>query len=210
VTAAPGATPVWKNPFVVAFVLGALALTALPLLQRRFLSAPPPLRPLGTWELSAPSGARVGSAALKGKVFVAQVVSQACPEGCLERVNAQAALLKHLEDLGDRVLLVTVVVPAPAAAPLDPPAAARGNPRWHWLTGEAGEVDAVVARGFLPALQGWGRADAGRSSAEFSSLPSFSLVDQNGDVRGFWTQDELGRGNLINAARLLARHGPNP
>jgi hypothetical protein len=38
----------------------------------------------------------------------------------------------------------------------------------------------------------------------------FVLVDQNGDVRGYWTTDDLGRGNLINAARLLWKRGPNP
>ena len=203
-------TPVWKNPFVVAFVIGAAALTALPLMQRRFLKAPPPLRPLGAWELTTPTGERVGAAALRGKVFIVQALPAGCMPGCAARLEAQGSLERHLEDLGDKVLLVTVVVPVEGAETFGKTFAAKHSNRWLFLSGSPAEVDLVADRGLRVALLGWGRADAGTTALEFSSLPSFSLVDQNGDVRGFWAQDELGRGNLINAARLLAKAGPSP
>jgi cytochrome oxidase Cu insertion factor (SCO1/SenC/PrrC family) len=210
VTQAQQQTPVWKNPFVVAFVLGAAALTALPFLQKRFLKAPPPLRPLGAWELSTPTGDKVGAATLKGKVFIVQALGAGCLPGCAARLEAQASIERHLDDLGDRVLLVTVVVPVEGVETFGKTFAAKHSSRWLFLSGSAAEVDLVADRGLRLALVGWGRADAGTSALEFSSLPSFSLVDQNGDVRGFWAHDELGRGNLINAARLLAKAGPSP
>ena len=36
------------------------------------------------------------------------------------------------------------------------------------------------------------------------------LIDQNDAVRGYWMNDGAGRGNSINAARLLAKLGPMP
>jgi cytochrome oxidase Cu insertion factor (SCO1/SenC/PrrC family) len=205
------ARPFYKNPFVIGFVVGIAALTALPLMQRKFLKAPPPLRPLGTWELTRPDGEIVRSEALKGKVLVTQALPADCMPGCNERVEAQASLLRHFDDLGGKVMLVTFVVPAVDAPPFARTFVAHQSTRWVWLSGEPDAVDKVVERGFLQALTGWSStADAGTTSKSFSSLPSFSLVDQNGEVRGFWTQDDLGRGNLINAARLLARFGPSP
>ena len=41
--------PPWKNPFVLAFVIGIAFLTVLPFLQRRFLKAPPPIVYLGAY-----------------------------------------------------------------------------------------------------------------------------------------------------------------
>ena len=52
--------------------------------------------------------------------------------------------------------------------------------------------------------------DAGTTLEEFAQVPALGLVDQNGALRGFWTTTEIGRGNLINAARLLAKKGPRP
>jgi hypothetical protein len=43
-----------------------------------------------------------------------------------------------------------------------------------------------------------------------STATSFVLIDQQGGIRGFWPKTDEGRGNVINAARLLSRYGPNP
>jgi hypothetical protein len=56
----------------------------------------------------------------------------------------------------------------------------------------------------------WAGTDAGSTPEEFSTLPAVVLVDQAQAVRGFWQGDTAGRGNAINAARLLASHGVHP
>ena len=209
--AAEPKTPVWKNPFVIGFVVGIAALTVLPFLQRRFLKAPPPIRPLGSWTLQDPKGNEVSADMLHGLVLVAQALPADCMPLCRERVEAQASLLKHFEDLGPKVKLVTFVVPTETAEPFARTFITHSSERWLWLTGSPDDVDKVVQRGFLTGLNSWSStADAGTTSRDFSQLPSFALVDQNGAIRGFWMQDELGRGNLINAARLLANYGPEP
>ena len=45
---------------------------------------------------------------------------------------------------------------------------------------------------------------------EGGRLTALAVVDQNGALRGFWPDTALGRGNAINAARLLARYGATP
>jgi hypothetical protein len=63
---------------------------------------------------------------------------------------------------------------------------------------------------FRPAFIEFAPVDAGTTIEDFTRVPSLGLIDQNGALRGFWPESELGRGNVINAARLLAHYGPTP
>jgi hypothetical protein len=82
------------------------------------------------------------------------------------------------------------------------------TPLWSFVTGDAAKLkELLVKRMFLEV------GDPSERPGELFDIAHtsrFVLVDQNGDVRGYWTTDDLGRGNLINAARLLWKRGPNP
>jgi hypothetical protein len=84
-----------------------------------------------------------------------------------------------------------------------------GGTEWKLLTGPHDAVENVVVKRFMLAM---GNAtDGGPGSIwDIAHANKFALVDQNGDLRGYWSIDEQGRGNLINAARLLAKKGPRP
>ena len=49
-----------------------------------------------------------------------------------------------------------------------------------------------------------------QANTTFAKAHVIVLIDQNGAVRGYWLDDGPGRGNSINAARLLAKEGPTP
>ena len=51
--------PVWKNPYVLGFVIGIVFLTVLPFVQRKFLKAPPPIATLAPWVLPTVDGGTV-------------------------------------------------------------------------------------------------------------------------------------------------------
>ena len=192
--------PKWKDPFVLGFVIGALVLTALPFLQRRFLNAPPPISKLPSWQLSDLRDAgQLTSADLAGKVLLLELVAAPCDPGCIERQQFFGTAAKHTDDLGDRVHLVSVAQPGaePALATLPP------SPRWHLVTGEATALVTALHEGWRE----WAMTDAGQTEEEFFRLPAVILVDQSGMLRGFWRDDSSGRGNAINAARLLAERG---
>lgn len=91
--------PVWKNPFVIAFVLGIIFLTAMPILQRRFLKAPPPIRSIGTWEAALAQGGTAGSRALKGQVWLASFAAENCERECREKQEAFGRSLDHIDDV---------------------------------------------------------------------------------------------------------------
>ncbi len=200
--------PPWKNPFVLAFVVGAVFLTVLPLLQRKFLKAPPPLKTLEPWALELPDGGAFSSAQLKGEVWIASFTLDGCEGGgCGPRQQAFGSLLKHLDTQGStEIRVVSFVVSRPDAGALsDSP-----HPKWIRLVGEPDPMGAVVMGGFRDGFVHFTTADAGTSLRDFAQLPVLALVDQEGALRGFWKDDEVGRGNVINAALLLARYGPRP
>jgi cytochrome oxidase Cu insertion factor (SCO1/SenC/PrrC family) len=196
----------WINPWSVAFVFGLVFLTALPLLQRRFLKAPAPVGTLGSWTLSdVEAGRPLGNRELADKVVLATFAPQDCGRDCVERHEGLRRALAHTDDLGDKVRLVTFAAPA-AAATLRGSAPA---PRLHLLTGTPEQLD-VLAQGVRRGWDTFAGTDAGSTPGDLLRLPAYMVVDQAGAIRGFWRTDAAGRGNAINAARLLARHGPNP
>ena len=197
--------PRWKDPFVLAFVVGAVVLTALPFLQRRFLKAPAPVMTLPPWTLTAlPDGGELSSRDFQGKVVLLMLARGPCDADCREHQAAFGRGLQHTDDLGDLVQLVSVALPGAeeALAPLAVPGS-----RWHLARGPA-------AGGLVASLrEGWRRwvgTDAGATDEDFARLPAVALIDQDGALRGFWHDDPAGRGNALNGARLLARHGPRP
>ena len=196
----------WINPWSVAFVSGLVFLTAMPLLQRRFLKAPPPVGPLGDWVLAEAETARpLASSALLGKVVLATFAPADCGEDCVERHEGLRRALSHTDDLGDAIRLVTFAAPS-AVASLRSPSPA---PRLHLLTGAPEQLEGLAA-GVRRCWDAFAGTDGGSTTGELLRLPAYMLVDQQGFVRGFWRTDAAGRGNAINAARLLARHGVNP
>ncbi|MFT3711109.1 MAG: hypothetical protein QM817_26065 [Archangium sp.] len=185
-----------NRPFFIAFLIGAVVLTALPLLQERFLKAPPPILQLTPWTSSA---GEVSSIALTGKVVLVQVEVSPCDAECGKRVTDFGAITNHVSDLGDKIVLVTLADTG-AMATLE---AQRklASPAWRFA-----EPDPAL----LTQLQVGLVKFLGADSTEFTRSHSLVLLDQDGSVRGYWQTGDVGRGNAINAARLLAKKGPAP
>jgi len=197
--------PKFINIYTVVFVLGAAVLTAMPLLQRRFLTAPAPLGPMGAWALKAvPGDAEVSSSSETGHVLLATLAPAACDEPCVERSRGLVRALEHTDDLGDVIHLVTFTQ-AQAAPALH----ALSKGRYRVLTGSPDALDPVLIA-LKSAWQTFAGTDAGATVDDFAALPAYVVIDQQGNVRGFWRDDAAGRGNAINAARLLAKHGVKP
>lgn len=195
----------WLNPYVIAFLVGVVFLTVVPRFQRRFLKAPPPIGPLGEWTLSTvDDGQPFGSKQLAGRVVLYSFVAGPCDAACVEAQRAFGRVLDHTDDFGNAVQLVTI-----AHASAAPALKALALGRWQIVTAPDERL-APVLGAFHGAWAKRGGQDAGSTVAEQAGLPAFALVDQVGQVRDFWRTDSAGRGNAINAARLLAEHGPNP
>jgi hypothetical protein len=179
----------WRpNVYVAAFVLGAIVLTVLPLLQRRMLAAPEPIMSLPPW-----TSAAVTSETLRGHVWLVSFVASPCDAECLARQQAFGRALPHLDDLDGGVVLVSIGSSSPSVK------------NGYAVDRAPGLVDA-----FRAGWARWAGTDAGSTAEEFARLPGFAVVDQNGALRGFWKDGPEGRGNAINAARLLCERGAQP
>jgi hypothetical protein len=194
---APEPKSSWK-PYVIGFLIGAVILTVLPFLQRAFLKAPAPVRALAAWSAPSLGGGEVSSAALSGQVLLLTLEAQACEADCVERQTQFGTATRHVDDLGT-VVLVSLVTDAakPGLAALIEKAPAG----WRFGT-PSPELIAELQTGLDTFLGG--------NNTDFSRAHAIVLIDQNNALRGFWPNDGAGRGNSINAARLLAKHGPNP
>lgn len=206
-------TPIWKNPFAIAFVVGAIVLTVLPFLQRTQLRAPEPISQLGKWQLVDQWGKPIGNEQMLGKVWIASFFFSRCPSVCPKQQQDFITVLKHVDDLKQPIELVSISVDPEHDTPEVLNAYARKlgpSPKWHLLTGSKDALKEIVVKRFLVDM-GDPRAIEGSADLfDISHTAKLALVDQNGALRGFWSNDDLGRGNLINAARLLAKRGPNP
>ncbi|MFN0062162.1 MAG: hypothetical protein ACKVPX_06575 [Myxococcaceae bacterium] len=169
----------WKNPYVLAFVLGVVTLTALPFAQRFFLRAPPPLRALPDVLLRESNGALVPLISLRGKIWMVGVFETPCQSACTQRLAALERVSRHVDDLNGAVASLALHSFADGNPPHGPSLSLAASPKTLRQLG-------------------------------LNEFDRFALIDQNGALRGFWPTDEAGQGNFINAARLLARYGPNP
>lgn len=197
--------PVWKNPYVLGFLIGIVFLTAMPFVQRKFLKAPPPISTLSPWVLPTVDGGTVGSQALKGTVWLASFPPPSCEAKCQDDQARFGRALNHVDDFDGGIALVTFAFDSTELKPV--PDLLPG--RWYVTKATAAELDGALVS-LRDGFTKFGGRDGGATAAEFSQVPGLALVDQNGDLRGFWLDDQAGRGNAINAARLLARYGPNP
>ena len=213
--------PFYKNPWLIGFFAGAVALTVLPLLQTFAMKAPPPVASLGEWHLLDQDGQPLSNETLKGQVWIASFFFSRCPSICPQQQADFQKILSHVDDLNSPdkkpIRLVSFSVDPEYDTPpvLKTYADKHGEPkdRWTFATGdEAALKELLVKRMFIDIgektpLPGSSSA-SGAEVFDIGHVAKFVLVDQNGDVRGYWDTDELGRGNLINAARLLWKRGP--
>lgn len=192
----PERRPFWKNPFFLGFLVGAALLTALPFFQRRSLRAPPPLAQVTDFSLQTPA-APLRKADLIGRVWVTTF----CLAPCRLPVP-MPEVAKHVT--GQNVETVTVVVPGGEG---DAPTSS--VPNWKVATGAPETIEAFAAP-FRDALSRQSGSPPVPDAKALAEKSTFILVDQEGAIRGFWPGDELGKGNVINAAQMIARYGPRP
>jgi protein SCO1 len=176
---------------------------AVPLLRQRMEPPLPPPPILGTvpaFRLVDQTGAVFGPERLAGRVWVASFIFTRCPSICPEMTER---LVRLQPRLGETVELVSVSVDPEYDTPERMRAFAehhRANgPRWHFLTGEGGEVRERVIPGFKVALT--------RESDDVLSIVHgvhVVLVDGQGRIRGYYDSTDLDAlKRLVRDARQL-------
>ena len=197
-------TSLWRNPFLWAFFIGIVTITAL----RPFLIHRPDPPPVG-WQLPEyrlidQRGEPFGSADLAGDVYVASFFFTSCPSICPKLMQQLGRLRdKYDEDGVDGIRMVGITVDPERDTPeilgrygealgIDPD-------RWLLLTGDPAEIRDLLVNGFKVAM---GDPDA-PSDVPYDIAHSGKLVivDARGGHRGFYDHDDTGLEEVFHRSR---------
>lgn len=181
-----------RNPYVWAFLIGIVTITALRPVTRRIPDPPPVLGQVPAFTLTDQRGLPFGSADLEGTVWVAGFFLTRCPEPCPTLIEAMSRLGKRYEAAGmDEVRLVSISLEPDRDTPervAEYADSVGADPaRWSLLTGEPETVRALLADGFRMAM-GPPRAErpAERAAEDDVHAGQLVLVDGRGRVRGYY------------------------
>jgi cytochrome oxidase Cu insertion factor (SCO1/SenC/PrrC family) len=99
---------VLRDPFVIAFVVGAAVLTLSVPFFRRVPPAPAPIGAMPAWSFEDQDGRAVTSAGLGGRTYLLAMVSPTCGQACVRVGHDLAALESKLHEMKADVPLVVV------------------------------------------------------------------------------------------------------
>ena len=162
----------------------------------------------GSFALTDQNGAALGSAELRGKVWIGAFMFTRCPTVCPLITARMKGIQDQAKARGIDVRLVSISVdpendtPQVLRAYADKHGAAPAS--WSFLTGDPTVIKRTSEQGFKSALEG--KADA--NAADFGILHGshLILVDRDLKIRGYYrTSDDSETTKLLEDAARLAR-----
>lgn len=200
----PWYTRLHRNPWLIAFVVGAVTLLALRPFLRHEPEPPPVLYALPEWQLVDHDGERLGSEQLEGEVWVASFFFTSCPSIC----PALMASMLELQDRFEKADVDVKLVAFSVDPENDTPAVLREygdklgadlDGRWSFVTGSDAAMRELVIEGFKLHVGDKKRNDEGL--IDIAHIGRFVLVDWQGNVRGIYDTDKNGLDEVFHRAQ---------
>lgn len=189
---------------------GALS---VPLVKSMTRELPPPPPVYGTvpdFELINQDGETFRAEDLHGRVWVANFIFTSCAEVCPRLSSRMRELQERLTNMGDAVRLVSFSVDPERDTPerLKEYSATYTAKKdiWSFVTGPIESLEKTVVDGFRMSMERTEIEDTGFFDIVHGER--FVLVDQLGQIRGYYHSDEEGLQALLNELGLLANLGP--
>jgi protein SCO1/2 len=188
----------------------AIALIIVGPIGRAFshrIPPPPAMKiPLPAFQLTDERGQPFGTEQLLGRVWVADFVFTSCPTVCPKLTTRMADIQHRSRHLGEAFHLVTFTVDPENDTPERLAEYGRAyhanGARWSFLTGPLDKIESTVLKGFKIAM---GKEPSEPGSTLFSIFhgENLVLVDQGGNIRGYYEANEVGEGELLRVAGIL-------
>lgn len=199
--------PLWKNPYVVAALVGMLTVNLIRPCTRYIPDPPPVLGTLPAYTLIDQDGKEFGSEDLRGQVYVVNFFFTSCVTICPKVLNAAKMLEERYERSNVEVRLVTITVDPETDTPERLKEYAKGVgadfSRWSFLTGTRPQLESLIVGGFKTYMGEKQEDDAGLVDIGHGSR--FVLVDHNGGVRGHYEITEMGIDEVFHRSKHVLR-----
>jgi protein SCO1/2 len=198
--------PLWRNPYVIAFVIGCVTVTLLRPLLRYEPKPPPVLSELPAFSLVDSAGKPFGSEALRGRVWIASFFFTHCPSVCPLLMTRVGELERRFRENGiDDVTLVSITVdPArdtPEVLRAAEPKYGVDPARWKLLTGTLADVHSLCVNGFkVPGFDGSGMVDG-----DIPHTTKLVLVDPQLRIRGYYDSSPEGLDEVFHRAQHVLK-----
>jgi protein SCO1/2 len=203
--------PFWRNPYVLAFVVGCVTVTLIRPFLRYEPKPPPVLSELPAFALLDTAGKPVGKETFAGQVWITSFFFTRCPSVCPLLMAHMAELQRRFADAGvTGVRLVSITVdPArdtPEVLREAEPRYGVDPARWTLLTGDPARVRELLVSGFkVPGL------DAGALAGDdIPHTTKVVLVDGSGRIRGYYDTDERGLDEVFYRAQHVLKQAREP
>jgi len=177
-----------KRALWIGFAAAMLAIPVAAMVARAQRARLPSYGAVPSFSLVDQDGAKFDRAQLDGKVWVADFVFTGCSLAC-PRLTEEMAKLQKLVAGNDKVRLISISVDPERDTPERLKAYAAGfradARQWKFLTGPAKQIEDAVVNGFK---QGLSKEPDSAEKDGFAILHGtrFVLVDQHGQIRGFY------------------------
>lgn len=211
--------PLRRNPYLWAFLVGIVTLTALRPLLRHIPEPPPVVGEVPPFTLTDQDGRPFGKDELLGHVTIASLF-------CAQCGSANPAIVKGMRRIEDaykergisRIRFLGVSVDPGADTPERLREYARSigaGPGWTFLTGDvtaAHDLALGLFRNASVSDAAAGPQDARRTeNAAVTNAKPLILIDQRAGIRGWYAADETGLDEVYNRAQhVLAQSVREP
>ena len=200
-------TPIYRNRWLWAFLIGVTVVTLTRPLLRRIPSPPPVLAQLPPFSLVDAGGGDFGPADLERGVWILAFFSTSGESTCAGLLESMHELGRRYDEAGVEDVLLLGIAAEPAgttAEVLGEFAETRGlaPPRWSLVTGDPDEIRRLAgalleAIGESPGPEGF-QGGVPRPCRLF-------LVDGSGGIRGGFPDDKMGLDEILHRAQHVAR-----
>ena len=196
--------PLWRNPYVLIFIGGAIVLTLMRPMLRRDPKPPPVDGVLPLFSLTSERGEKMGSTELAGQVYVANFLFTSCTTVCPLTVTSLQKLQKRYEERNVPVRIVSFSVDPNTDTPEVLRAYAEKSgadaKRWTFLTGAEPEMRKVMD-GFLLSLEP--KKTMGNGLMDIAHSQKLVIVDGRGALRGFYASDDEGLDEVFHRSQQV-------